>query len=682
MSKIIKQFLFSFGVIFSLIGSVSAYTLEEKDITLITSGENTDATFSKYYETHIAADNATKDFIEYVINKKGVVVYTEVKEILNETTKEIFAGKIETSDLLQIESEIAKIQAEYDKKSTENKSYEIVLGDMEKNTVVEESEKHESGILGEFDTKEEAEKAKEEALKNNSENFTLICTISKSQHLVSTDRQIINEKFSTKEEAEAYVESLKNKGYAVAGIKIVPKTTTIVQKEEKTSVSMDELKEYVANLEKEGYIIKAKYSQVGTTIIDTQITNINKDFASLEEANAYKNKLEQDYDEVNVSITDTSYTNNVSGSVNQTFNTKEEAEEYLNNLKEEYTVTNASITENKKEISRTEEETIKNIFDTKEDAEAYKKVLEQKGYTILNSKINENVVEGTGAVLTVNKTDRNSPFILAEPNNYIMIKQGSGSVAVWTKEALSDAEKEIFKESYFIANDVDGSTTSVSRFEFINGFGSFDLSYIGSNWGVYTFADNNGVTLTFNESKVSHINYGTYDSSNINYELEATLTKITYEKSYTVTANTSKEEFIARYNVKGSVLKNALAPLYKVSIEKIKEIVEYEVNGEITKDIYKDVYTLNYESTEKIINTKVKYTQNYSVKETNIDKKYLASGLGYLYIMGYVGGSDYEPSNTMVPKTGINGNNYGGLIVLIITMLGLLNITYYSKNNK
>ena len=160
--------------------------------------------------------------------------------------------------------------------------------------------------------------------------------------------------------------------------------------------------------------------------------------------------------------------------------------------------------------------------------------------------------------------------------NYIMIKQASGSIAIWTNDELTKEEQESFMKSWFAGN-YDNSIKSNVKVYFIFGEGKKDLSYIGNGWGTYNISTKDDkIIMTCNSDKISHLNYGKF------------------EQEYT---------------------------------EKKVDVTKYLVSGNKVMNKYKDEYLVEYKKTEKSFEDKTTHGAIINKNELVRDKKYQVSNL-------------------------------------------------------
>ncbi len=457
---------------------------------------------------------------------------------------------------------------------------------------------------------------------------------------------------------------------------------------------IDNLKKSLASNQELVYDITAK-SSISVDLKDVKYTNNNetvyfdtekeaKDFAenytpTLDGYEFVKNEVKEE------TITITEELNYSDLNDNDTFETEELANEKLQEFQREYNTNNGSVSkvrnnndtttrgtlkfENQSELEKWleensidsslgklttvitpvkgEEETISGTYNTLEELENYVKSLKDLGYTVDYDY--EKIYKGiTGEVKTGEKFDSNTRYQFSySDTNYILIKQGSGNLAVWTEFALNETEKDNFVRTYNNINDFDGSTRNItkSQITWINGFKAHDLSFIGNNWGTYTFTkEGNNIVMTCD--KISHLieGYSTpkfaYVLSGTKYketeEVELSYVKTIYGFSYVVNATVSVEEETTKYVIISNFMKEIFASSASLDyyVKTTSVVYEYDLKYDVLK-----------EETKKV--NKV----NYVIEECGYEND--------------IGGPDYEYPNP--PYTGINT----GIYTFVKILLGL-----------
>ncbi len=96
-----------------------------------------------------------------------------------------------------------------------------------------------------------------------------------------------------------------------------------------------------------------------------------------------------------------------------------------------------------------------------------------------------------------------------EDNRYVVIKQAT-KVIIWTEKVVAVEEQAEFMEDFkAVCTD---KSLNLDDVTFVYGAGEHDLTYLGTQFGTYTFEvkDNGTVVLSCNADKISHADYGTY----------------------------------------------------------------------------------------------------------------------------------------------------------------------------
>ena len=320
-------------------------------------------------------------------------------------------------------------------------------------------------------------------------------------------------------------------------------------------------------------VMKTYAELKGNDVFDTETEALEK----LEEFQREYNTTDGKVESVRVSSKDKIE----SGSI--TFDSQEEANKWIadNEIDSKFGELVTNVTSDKEKY---DESNITGEYSSKDLAEEALQQLKNEGY-IVNGNITE-ITDGiTGEVLSGSSYPSAGKYEFSiNDTNFVLIKQGSGHYAVWTEQELTEQEKDIFVSTYNKVNSgdskFDGSTTNISKSDisWIYGYGSFDLSYIGNNWGTYTFAKNeNNIILTCDAKKVSHVIKG-YAKENIKYVLSGTkykekevykvnYSKLTYGFSYKVSASALVDEINTKYKVVSNFLKLEKTALLKYSIE-------------------------------------------------------------------------------------------------------------------
>ena len=330
------------------------------------------------------------------------------------------------------------------------------------------------------------------------------------------------------------------------------------------------------------------------------------------------------------------------------FDTLEEAKNKKAELEGSSTLENVVTTTDiieKEEITQKYDNFVKE-FNTKEEALNYLEELKNSGYTIESYYIDEQSSGDSTTVKTVEKIDESrSTYEISKDNNYILIKQGSGTVAIWTENALTAEQQQEFINSYYLANNVDGSTSegNIEHFKFISGYNSFDLSYIANNWGTYTFVDNgNTIVMNCDKDKISHLNYGQFENGTTKYIVNVTVSSQLVNKKYSFD--------------------------YTKITKEIEIIDKLEISYTITK---------HYVNTEYVAFAGALLPEYYNLTIDYTEPSFEVShyGVGSIEITDDtdlpIGSTFYEEEDTILPpKTGVNSKtNYLPLTVIVFGLL-------------
>lgn len=394
----------------------------------------------------------------------------------------------------------------------------------------------------------------------------------------------VNILFSTMEDLVKYKESLNNKEGLKLTIKEIPNDWEYGEEEKVIDISSDSLEE----LQEEIDAIKAKISSEETP-------NLSYD--------------------VRVSIT----TNeevvptlvNVENFTN-TFDTKEQIQEFIDSKEEEVSGDKDKYYEfgeisERSVFSHNETTDINEIFSTIEEMNLYKDNLVSEGYilsdleeTIETDAINETIETGNLLINSLNKLLPDSHYEVY--GNYMVIKQTSDNVVVWTPDVLTDDQMSSFKES-FINLDCDSSILESTNFVFVSGSEEVDLSTIDPSFGIYKIQYIDGlITLDCSSDNISYLDYGTYENevkteqNEVRYKLvgkkSIPVNKTVYDMNYSLKTQeyeTKKTYYASIYRTrKTNTTKYNLIGEYK----EVKEepVITYNVIGRMIRTTHKDRY--------------------------------------------------------------------------------------------
>ncbi len=493
--------------------------------------------------------------------------------------------------------------------------------------------------------------------------------------------EIIEKTFDTLEDLDIYLEEVKtdmeNQNLVINNIQIVPSSEVSYTNYNETFATYElaeaNLNKYIEEIESKygtitNYEIKEEIEETAKEVVES-----NTDVILESELESYQTNVKEIYQQYldnakeneiyELSISEPKKVGEIINEIltpiengTLTFDSLKEAEEKKAELDASSTdntiIKTSDITKKTAEITE-EYDTFQKEFNTEEEVSNYLESLETEGYTI-QSWWTEKVENGnTLTVQTVNKIDESrSSYIIDKSNQYILIKQGSGSVAVWTPTALSSEAQQQFMSSYYQANHVDDSTSEghISYVEFISGYGSFDLSHIGNNWGTYTFSDNgNTIVMNCDAKKISHLNYGQYQTS----------------LKYVVHVIVSKQVVHEKYEFD-----------YEISKREIVVIDQLEISYTIEKQEKKNVYQVNVEaSLPNAYHLEIDYTRpNYEVTHygvgtitTDIEEENPEFG------MGSTSSEPQQMTSYLPPKTGVDKNP--SYLPVAVIALGVLLIS-------
>ena len=449
------------------------------------------------------------------------------------------------SDLTSDKEEVEKWLEEKDKalkekyEVTEKKIIEV------ENQVVSTEEKE---INESFDTEESAKERKNEIEKGDIKDSTL--SIEKNDAITEE----VNETFDTEQEALEFIEKCKEKY--------------------NSNLSVSEI---YSDWVSKGTIKVKELSGLTEEERDREIERITKEI----EGNS------TDTIRYEVSITKTSNTEKVYVKDNITEETKvfdslKEANDFIDSLKlseNENIKVEINGPKIKQVLISSESSKIEEIFESEKELDEYLKQLEKQGYTLGDITKEEVVIQETekvptGKVIVEDSKKLDSSSKYEVNGNYIMIKQASGSIAIWTNDELTKEEQESFMKSWFAGN-YDNSIKDNVKVYFIFGEGKKDLSYIGNGWGTYNISTKDDkIIMTCSSDKISHLNYGKF------------------EQEYT---------------------------------EKKVDVTKYLVSGNKVMNKYKDEYLVDYKKSEKSFEDKTTHGAIINKDEFVRDKKYQVS---------------------------------------------------------
>ena len=501
-----------------------------------------------------------------------------------------------------------------------------------------------------FSTKEEALKwilEEKEKLKNNYE-ITKEEIIALPDQIIGTEKIVVNESFNTEEEANKMKDELEKNDIVSSNLKIEEKKQEVIKVNEEFNTK-EEAQNFINNyMNKYGVKLNLEevYSDwrlVENTHVET-LTGLTKEQRE-QKIESLKNEHEINSDTLKYTLlveltekTEPIYIEDKIANSSKSFKTIEEAENFIKELSlkenENLTIEVKKPVLNNKLINSTTEK-INKEFNTLEELESHLEKLEKNGYVLTDinkeeKEKQESIKVPTEKIIVNNSSKLDSNNHYEVKANYIMIKQASGKVVIWTKNELSEKEQENFKNSWFNLN-ADPSVKDDYQVYFIHGEGEKDLSYIGKQWGIYNITEKDGkIKMTCDKSKISHLNYGTYEQEykeelqkTIKYILTGNKTINTYEKEYIVDYKMIEKIYNEKTTYGAIVTKDKLQRnvLYKVTgIHKLNEKI-YLLTGEYEKNIRGNLYMALLEVKKKEITTTEKENKDEQISATEKKEK-------------------------------------------------------------
>lgn len=500
-----------------------------------------------------------------------------------------------------------------------------------------------------FSTKEEALKwilEEKEKLKNNYE-ITKEEIIALPDQIIGTEKIVVNESFNTEEEARKMKDKLEKNDIVSSNLKIEKKEQEVITineefftKEEAQNFIENYMNKYGVKLNLEELF--SEWELVENTHVET-LTGLTKEQRK-QKIESLKKEHEINSDILKYTLlveltekTEPIYIEDKITNSSKSFKTIEEAEKFIKELSlkenENLTIEVKEPALNNKLINSTTEK-INKEFNTLEELEKHLDLLEKDGYVLTDinkeeKEKQESIKVPTENIIVNNSSKLDSNNYYEVKANYIMIKQASGKVVIWTKKELSEKEQENFKNSWFNLN-ADPSVKDDYQVYFIHGEGEKDLSYIGKQWGIYNITEKDGIIkMTCDKSKISHLNYGTYEQEykeelqkTIKYILTGNKTMNIYEKEYIVDYKMIEKIYKEKKTYGAIVTKDKYQRdvLYKVTgIHKLNEKL-YLLTGEYEKNIRGNLYMALLEVKKKEITTTKEENKDENKQITTTEK--------------------------------------------------------------
>ena len=518
----------------------------EKDINV----EETTSTNDEIPKTLTTAQAIAR---EAVYNSPRVVSKKEVIE--KSLVSDYFDTKKEAQDWIDKRKELLK------------DNYEITNEEIV-TSIVKEQVGDSIEIYEEFDNREDALLKKAELENDINNECDLEVVEEEEKHTIGTTVEF-EKSFNTQEEAEEYKKSLEGKKDVTITEEVIDEEK-VYPEEKVTDISNDSLEE-----------------------LENEIKSVIDGIKAEETENvSYETRVEQSQSEETVlgEVTEEK--------ISETFDTKEEAESFIESKNAEETDDVKFEFEEIKERTETskEESEINEVVDSMEDVNSVIESLKAQGYIIDSYDVSEEtkkIIEKipTGNVIVKNSTKFDSNSYFEANGNFAIIKQGNGTVVVWTLESLSENEQASFKDSFLKANF--DSSIKDSNFEFISGNGEYDLSYLGNNWGTYLINYNDGtIVVECDKDRISHLNVGTFENEFV-----------------------EEEKTISQFRISG---KKYIENNYQV----------YDVKGIRKEQLYENIttYYATIYKTKKELNKKYLIKGSYVEEKEEISKKYMLKG--------------------------------------------------------
>lgn len=560
------------------------------------------ATFNGTYDTKEEA-NAKKEEKEKEYNKAG---YENIKSEINETKTLEETGNV-------IEEYIGS-------------------------SIVVEKEKYV------YDTEEEAN-AKKEELESSTDPHDIVITVTINKISVDSgedETKDITKSFASEEEANAYIESLKEDGYEVTNI-------TITQDSHTEERSIDETYDTYEKAEEALNEFSNKYDDVVADEIkenktETVIETINGEtpYETKDEADA---ALEEFLNDPNNETKEYYFTGEVTGptptgeyettTINETFNSKEEALEYLDQLEQdgyiinEYTFTN----DQGQEFGKLEQK-----YNSMEELE---QALEEFKAQYPNDVTSSVETVEAGTVYEAETITQDMKIYQVGNTTFVIIKKGH-DVYVWTADELTEDEQSNFKETYKdIASDhvLTGDVVASDSTIFINGYREFT----SSNGKIFTFSldDNNEIQIDMASGAESRVVYGTFEpvlqyiltaSGNKSYDLDSGVLTgekakeilayyvnlVKRAKTYSIKATGNETVYDDSYTLIATTIKDILKDKFVLDV--LTEFKDYNYTSEVIEKI---IYNLTVKADVPVITPEHKpnITPNPVIKPETIPAK-------------------------------------------------------------
>ena len=553
------------------------------------------------------------------------------------------------------------------------------------------AEEIETGVVGEYDTKEEAETIASQTEKED-ESSKVETSITEKVEPYLVDSVSFDELYSTRigamGAAQIFRLSYLLRGYDVSDAVIDTVVITETNTERKTFNSLTEIAAYRALLEASGARVDIRIVSLGLTTRETNVEEVDETFDSILDIARYLITLARNHNNFNLEYDDASYYITTDEDVSQVFYSNDEALEYLRSLRNQYQVSNDEIVYSDGEYTVTEHES--GLFDNEESADDYCNSKENEGYTITNKEVvelssdeidvdevlnSDNITisnddvsfNGISAIgntgTTVKFTDNNGDTIIVggevrlkqiivngveyTPVSNIRILDLPNNTPITIKGSISTNYCIAYRTTIFSRYCIEYKTFDFAS----NGIVNADytdraslLRYFIYNPVSFDFTGNN---VKINDNLI-HI-----------YKLDFDKSKTYTNPTYTVNAHIYSNERVNQIRVHGKVSKIEILPLITLDITTSRDITKYNALVTATLMGEKTKYVVNYKKTikDKIDNKDNEATDSTTNSENNVGRV----------------------NNTLNPKTGDNIYSY---IILLISSLVFMIITVNKLNTK
>ena len=705
--KNIKYLIFTFVIAICFIVSVNALT--DSDLTISKNNKRVSVSYSDSFETLNDAKAKIIEFKKYISDKNGVLEVAKIDTIINSVDNEILTNSFDVDNLNDIDAKRQELQDEFDAQATDEVSCEVVLGEVETIETPFVDYEDESGVIGEYTNERTARMiAFMVQMYNNRPDYRMNTSVSVESRVVDTEVLTLNEIHRTQMGAWFRRFVLANQGYDVSGVNVEQCIVTDTTYETQEFTSVDAKVEATSvDLENQGYRVTDTLLAIDQREEEVDALDIDENFTSIADLNAYLSNLQANYNNVNTNITDNSTFTTSNGHVEEDgFTSSDEANDYLDSLDSQYDLV---YNKNVSSYTSNEEETenVKKYFLTEAEGNTYLTDLENS-FTGNESLENKNVRK-----LSIDEIDMDTVINTGDTGldsadyQYTYLGIDSNNTSNFNRLALN-----------IDGTNRNGRITSISSVT-VDGVEALD---VGGIFG-YSFRINNGNinnnskiiitgtisysyrqgfsyrTETINFTAQGILNRGYDNSRNRNtfeysidgvtvnngevvvndnlvdiYEASATKKSLREVTLYKATADTYKKEKVESYNLTGTASNKIYTPIMRVQFTLEKDRTVYNLVGDATRDIYRNFYIVNYRARRTIRGVNTTYRQNYSVIETVNTPEYIATGLGYY---------DEAEEIVAVPSTGIKETFDYTYILLIISsvVIGLSTKLAYKKNN-